>query len=169
MGPDGRLAAIKAFDTVAERDREAGLFRRLRGLCAVPAVVDAQLELVWTEADERRVHALALEWVGPPDAGGPQFVPLWQRPRLPEEALDQVRAALAAMHKLGVAHGDVRPPNLAWDPAAGRAFVLDLGSAVTRRDATRPCEFDARCRTDLQRLDEIVAAAQAPPSAGPGS
>ncbi len=57
-----RLAAIKAFDTVAERDREAGLFRRLRWLRAVPAVVDAQMELVWNESDERRVHALALEW-----------------------------------------------------------------------------------------------------------
>ncbi len=151
-GP-GRLVAVKAYDTAEARDREAARFRELRSLPAVPALLDGQLELEWTEAEERRVHALVLEWVGPPDAGGAQCAPAGGgRVGLPREALEQVRAALGAMHGLGVAHGDVRGPNLAWDPVARRAFVLDLSHAVAWGEA----EFAAECRTDLQRVAELM-------------
>ena len=123
----------------------------------MPALLDGRLELEWTEAEERRVHALVLEWVGPPGAGGPQCAPAGVgRAGLPREALEQVRKALGAMHGLGVAHGDVRGPNLAWDPVAERAFVLDLSHAVARREAASAAEFAAECRTDLQRVAELM-------------
>jgi len=124
----------------------------------VPELLDARLQLEWTEAEERRVHALVLEWVGPSGAGGPQFAlpPRGRAAGLPREALEQVREALGAMHRRGVAHGDVRGPNLAWDPVARRAFVLDLSHAVGRAEAASAADFAAHCRTDLQRVAELM-------------
>ena len=160
---------MKAYDTAAARDREAARFRELRSLRAVPALLDGRLELEWTEAEERRVHALVLEWVGPPGAGGPQCAPAGGgRAGLPREALEQMRKALGAMHGLGVTHGDVRGPNLAWDPVAERAFVLDLSHAVARGEAASAAEFAAECRTDLQRVAELMEdEARARARAGP--
>jgi len=53
-------------------------------------------------------------------------------PSLPTSALHMVRETLQEMHALGVAHGDVRLPNLAYDPVTGRVFVLDLSHGVAR-------------------------------------
>ena len=166
-GPgEGRLVVVKAYDTEEARDREAARFRELQGLRSLPAVVDERLELEWTDAEERRVHALVLAWVGPPDSGGPAVGTARRGGAgLPLEALSQVREALLAMHRRGVAHGDVRLPNLAWDPAARQAFVLDLSHALALRDAASPAEFNAECRADLQRVAELVEDARA--RAGP--
>lgn len=53
-------------------------------------------------------------------------------PSLPTSALHMVSETLQEMHALGVAHGDVRLPNLAYDPVTGRVFVLDLSHGVAR-------------------------------------
>ena len=157
-GKEGRLVAVKAYDSAEDRDREARRFWELQGLRAVPELLDARLQLEWTEAEERRVHALVLEWVGPSGAGGPQYAlpPLGRAAGLPREALEQVREALVAMHRRGVAHGDVWGANLAWDPVARRAFVLDLSNAVGRAEAASAAEFAAHCQTDLQRVAELM-------------
>ena len=61
------------------------------------------------------------------------------------------------MHALGVAHGDVRPANLGYDPVTGRAFVLDLSHSLARGEA----DFCVKCAEDLREMDRLIAAAQA--------
>lgn len=43
--------------------------------------------------------------------------------------LDQVASALAAAHKVGVVHRDIRPGNIMWDASTDRAVVTDFGIA----------------------------------------
>jgi serine/threonine-protein kinase len=43
--------------------------------------------------------------------------------------LEQVSGALAAAHAVGVVHRDIRPGNVIWDAAAGRAVLTDFGIA----------------------------------------
>jgi DNA-binding NtrC family response regulator len=45
--------------------------------------------------------------------------------------LAQAGATLGSLHALGLVHGDLKPAHVRFD-AAGRATLLDLGSAVTR-------------------------------------
>ena len=152
----GRLAAIKAYDTEAARDLEAARFRLVEGVRGFPRVVRERLELEWTEAAERRVHAFVLEWVGPVDEGGARFGGVQPAP-LPVSGLVQVRESLVAMHRRGVAHGDVREDNLAWDAAAGRAYVLDLSLASARGEAG----FASACQEDLCSVGRLLADARA--------
>ena len=150
-----RLVAVKAFERTEARNAEARLLRRLKPLQvsgAIPALLDGELELEWTDAEERRVHALMMAWVGPPDAGGRG----WSRPSPPAAALRRARSVLEEMHALGVAHGDVRLPNLSYDPVAGRVFVLDLSHGVARGEA----DFGVRCAEDLHEMDRLIAAAE---------
>jgi hypothetical protein len=157
---DGQLVAIKAYDEVAERDVEAARFRQVEGLRGFPRVVRDRLELEWSEAEESRVHAFVLEWVGPADAGGPQFGGPRTAP-LPVSGLEQVRKALVAMHRRGVAHGDVREDNMAWDAEAGLAYVLDLSHAsVTSSDPYLERMFALQCYTDVFYLDQLLAEAR---------
>jgi hypothetical protein len=152
----GRLAAIKAYDTEEARDREVARHRRLRGLLGMPRVLKERLELEWSEAEERRVHAFVLEWVGPEDAGGARFGGARAAP-LPVHGLKQVREVLGGMHRCGVAHGDLHEDNLVWDAAAGRAYVVDLSLGSTRGEA----DFVAECHEDMACVDRMLASARA--------
>jgi hypothetical protein len=152
----GRLAAIKAYDTEEARDREVARHRRLRGLRGMPRVLKERLELEWSEAEERRVHAFVLEWVGPEDAGGARFGGARAVP-LPVHGLEQVREALGEMHRRGVAHGDLHEDNLVWDAAAGRAYVVDLSLGSTRGGA----DFVAECHEDMACVNRMLASALA--------
>jgi hypothetical protein len=150
------LVAVKAFDTAKARDSEAAKYRMLKPLQAagaIPALLKGELRLGWTERDERRVHALVVSWVGPPDTEDHVAVPL----SLPTNALHRVRETLEEMHALGVAHGDVRLQNLAYDPVTGRVFVLDLSHSVARGEA----DFGSQCADDMMGIDHLIAEAQA--------
>ena len=155
----GQLAAIKAYDTEEARDAEVARYKRLQGLGGLPQVLRERLGLVWSEAEEGRVHALVLSWVGPDDAGGERFSGARAAAALPARALAQVRATLVAMHGRGVAHGDVREDNVVWDAAAGQAYVVDLSHAATEGDAG--AGFAAECCEDLCRAERLFAEAQA--------
>ena len=159
MAGDERPVAIKAYDTEEARDAEVARFLRLQGLQAVPRLVRERLELVWSEAEETRVHALVLAWVGAEDEGGERFGG-GRAAALPPPALVQVREALVRMHRLGVAHRDVREDNLVWDASGRRAYVLDLSHAVTEGDAGAE-GFAGLCQEDLSSVDRLLAAARA--------
>jgi hypothetical protein len=159
MAGDGRLVAIKAYNTEEARDAEAARYLRLQGLRAVPRLVRERLELVWSEAEETRVHALVLAWVGAEDEGGERFGGA-RAAALPAPALVQVRKALVRMHRLGVAHRDVREDNLVWDASGRQAYVLDLSHAVTEGDAGAE-GFAGLCQEDLSSVERLLAAVRA--------
>jgi hypothetical protein len=57
------MVAVKAFDTVQARDSEEAKYHMLKPLQAagaIPALLNGELRLEWTERDESRVHALAV-------------------------------------------------------------------------------------------------------------
>ena len=101
------------------------------------------------------MHALVLAWVGPEDAGGERFGGAWAA-ALTAGAVSQVRNALNAMHRRGVAHGDVREDNVVWDAAEGRAYVVDLSHAATEGDVG-PAEFARLCNEDLYCAERLMA------------
>lgn len=142
---DGRLAAVKAFDTKIDRDIEVKCYRNLERLQiagSIPMLLNGDLELEWPNSHERRVHALVMEWVGPLDVEGGLF----ELPPLPVAALVSVRKILEEMHESGIAHGDVRSPNVIYDSSTGRVAILDFGHSCTsiERDFVECCQQDLR-------------------------
>jgi hypothetical protein len=155
-----RLVAMKAYASEQARDEEAVHYRALQGVEGVPELVAGALELAWSDKEERRVHALVVAWVGPPDAGGCRLAPA---PALGLAALAQVREILRAMHARGVAHGDVRRANLCCDPSSGRAFVIDFSHSVARGGGGGV--FKAECRADMWGVEQLMREARARESA----
>jgi serine/threonine protein kinase len=77
----------------------------------------------------------------------------------------QVASALAAAHEQGVLHRDVRPNNVIWDAAAGRAVLTDFGLAVallcplTGRLRHRRCHARRRLLRTTARFRNVGCAA----------
>jgi hypothetical protein len=156
-GAERSLAAVKAFDTVEARDSEVRLYELLKPLhdIGIPKLLDGELKLKWTEPQEPRVHAHLTSWVGPPNGGGFGAARRFSPP--PVSSLRRARAILEEMHKLGVAHGDVRLPNLSWDPMTERVFVLDLSHGQAHGED----DFEYLCGADLRKMDRLIAEAEA--------
>jgi serine/threonine protein kinase len=71
----------------------------------------------------------------------------------------QVASALAAAHEQGVLHRDVRPNNVIWDAAAGRAVLTDFGLAVALLCPLTGRLRDRRCHA-RRRLLRTTARSQ---------
>lgn len=75
-------------------------------------------------------------------------LPLVQALRLFADAA----AGIAALHRAGVAHADLRPDNVVVIERGAGARLLDLGSALLRADPGYP----AGTRQDLERLGDLL-------------
>jgi tRNA A-37 threonylcarbamoyl transferase component Bud32 len=60
-------------------------------------------------------HMLLMAWGGEPLAGSQ-----WQT------KLHAVKRSHGKIHKLGVRHGDVRPPNTLWNSELNRVLIIDF-------------------------------------------
>jgi DNA-binding SARP family transcriptional activator/tRNA A-37 threonylcarbamoyl transferase component Bud32 len=161
----GRLVAIKVLaerfvgDTVAERrfEREARASARIQH----PHVATV-FRIGRTAAG---VPFLVLPYV---DGGSLEDRIAAAGPLLPPEVrryAGQAAAALAAAHRLGIVHRDVRPANLLYDRASDRVLLSDFGLAAVLETGheevlrlTRPGESlgDPRYASPEQLAGELV-------------
>jgi hypothetical protein len=137
------LVAIKCYADSRSRDLEVACYDALwplQGQC-IPTLLKRDLQL---ESDGERRHGLVLSWVGESDNGNYLT--------LPTRVLQRARELVASMHKLGVAHGDVRAENMNYDFRTDKLFIFDFSQAEMRR-APDDEEFDEACKKDLESLD----------------
>jgi hypothetical protein len=139
---------IKLYLSAERHREEVECYRALAGMAGAAELLAEEAALP-LDGEERPRVGLVVGW-----AGSVYDV-------VPPAGLERAERILREMHRRGVAHGDGRGANLAWDPAARRAFVLDLSHALARRDAASTAEIDSEFRTDLQRVGELVEDARA--------
>lgn len=125
LGPDGREVALKVVKADVAADEE---FRRrfAREARAAQKVSDSHVVAVVDEGEHDGLPYLVQELI----EGGSLAERLEAGPRLePEEVVrvcHQVAAGLAAMHRAGLVHRDVKPGNILLDEE-GRAYIADFG------------------------------------------
>ncbi|KAI9765038.1 MAG: hypothetical protein M1840_007863 [Geoglossum simile] len=80
-------------------------------------------------------------------------------PREQEMVVEQAKESMREIHRRGVIHRDVRPPNLVWDKRAGRVRVIDFGNAaVVAREADGGFDpgVEDWMRSEVRRIEAIV-------------
>lgn len=142
------------------------------GDCAVKVAkreIDGAVGFLERERDalSRGPFANVVELLDAGSAGAPFLVLSWldgaslrdlicRRRQLPlAQALRLFRDAaggVAALHRAGVAHADLRPDNVLVLERDSQARLLDLGSAVLRADPA----FPAATHQDVERLGELL-------------
>ena len=75
---------------------------------------------------------------------------------VPVAGLERAGRILGEMHRLGVAHGDMSPRNMSYDPATGRVVLFDLSEGVMLRGEDSEARFREACREDLELLQDEV-------------
>jgi transcriptional regulator with GAF, ATPase, and Fis domain len=126
----GERVALKVGHAAAERERFASEAVRLvlaaspalpalRGAGLLPAAVGASCDA------GHGAPYLALEWIEG-NALDPRVLSV-DRVELALVVARDLGRALADLHAAGYAHGDVKPGNVLFDAAAGRARPVDLG------------------------------------------
>jgi serine/threonine-protein kinase PknK len=128
------------------------------------AIVDGGVARAFTLSDRGAAHRarafLALRWVdGTPL--GPSRLPEDRRISLALATARDVGEALADLHGIGIAHGDIKPDNLILD-STGMVHVIDLGLAGPVHGSSIPgatLRYLARHDADLgdTRARDLVA------------
>jgi serine/threonine-protein kinase PknK len=138
----GRKVALKVGHGANERHRLADEAERLAlaDSPGIAALLDAGLVPPGESELEAGLPYLALEWVDG-SAIDPRRIPGAQRERIALAVARDVGDALASLHAMGVAHGDVKPENVILGTEPGtralRATLVDLGLG-TRADEVAP-------------------------------
>jgi serine/threonine protein kinase len=145
LGKGGMGVVYRAWDTVDEREvalkigevpsDEAAAGRLLREIRHAAAVRDPHVCAVYgTGTTDTGAIFLAMELME-----GPTFVDIAKRsrsgPSIWIEALRALALGLAAVHREGIVHRDVKPQNVMFD-AAGTLKLLDFGIARSVQDET---------------------------------
>jgi serine/threonine-protein kinase PknK len=135
----GARVALKVGHGASERARFAGEASRLALALspALPALIEVGLVPVGIQStlgSSPGAPYLALEWVEgiPLD---PAALPAADRVHVALIVARDLGRALADLHSAGLAHGDVKPANVLYEPKAQRARPIDLGLSemVTER------------------------------------
>ncbi|KAI9760858.1 MAG: hypothetical protein M1840_002191 [Geoglossum simile] len=80
-------------------------------------------------------------------------------PREQERVVEQAKESMREIHRRGVLHRDVRPPNLVWDKRAGRVRVIDFGRGevvMRETDGGFSPREEYRMMAEVERIEEIV-------------
>lgn len=86
-----------------------------------------------------------------------QRLPHRREPPPPPGFWANSRRLIDGLHRLGVAHGDLRRKNLLMDPE-GRAYLIDFATAIRRRDRGLHAPLvNLLCRR-LQKVDRVTYA-----------
>ncbi|MCS6803036.1 MAG: PQQ-binding-like beta-propeller repeat protein [Chloroflexota bacterium] len=128
----GRPVVVKVLHRYFARDPALirRLFSVLEAVRALPPHPHLLPPLEWGESPEG-------VWIAAPRAAGHSLERL--APPLPPDLVlllvDGVAAALAHAHAAGIAHGNLKPTNVFYDPASGQLEVGDFGLGILGQGA----------------------------------
>ena len=145
---ENTLVAVKCYADDDMRDREVTCYQKLRSLQAIsiPYLIESNVEV--SSGEHGRMHALLLSWIGG-QFGGNYIT-------LPTKALLLAGEIISKMHKLGVAHGDVRAENMNYNFTTGKLFVYDFSESVVDELDGKEA-FEKACEIDNEALDQMIA------------
>ena len=126
---DGLAVALKLGRSGAERARFASEAERLVLACStgLPQVFDVGLLPPAARADlglPKQVPFIAMEWL-PGSAIDARSLTDAERVELALVVARDIGEALADLHQVGIAHGDLKPRNIVLDRAALRARLVE--------------------------------------------
>jgi eukaryotic-like serine/threonine-protein kinase len=127
--PERGLAAVKVLRPRLSQDPVA-VKRFLREAEFGARVSHPNIVRTYDFGEADGVHYLALEWAeGEPLAN---FVTRSGHlaPQLVATIVEQLGAALSAVHKAGIVHRDLKPANMMYNPATQEVKLLDFGIAT---------------------------------------
>ncbi|MEL6105622.1 MAG: protein kinase [Planctomycetota bacterium] len=131
----GRNVAIKLLNP-ALADQESARTRFAREARAMAAITHEHIVPVYAVDEHNEVPYLVMEYV----PGGTLAQRLERGPLDVVETVRvglQIARGLAAAHRLGVVHRDVKPSNILLDPGVERVRVADFGLARAFSDQTQ--------------------------------
>jgi hypothetical protein len=139
--------AVKSYSAEEDRDFEVkcyGLLKDLQG-SSVPVLLDPYFTV--EEEEHGRSHGLVISWVGSQHGGSYRM--------LPTDALQAARRIVVAMHRLGVAHGDIHPLNMNYNFKTKELFLLDFSHAAMEGTIGQDA-FQQACLEDLFEVDRLI-------------
>lgn len=151
---NGELVVLKAYETEERLNLEVKCYQQLNDMQGrmIPRLLRAGFKLSSCLAlggsSNRRRFAMVLSWEGLHSSSCCGM----GSPSLSLEALQSTRKVLEAMHMRGVAHGDVKEDNMAFNVARRQSIVFDFSHAALKGDI----DFDKKCTGDLQGIDTLI-------------
>jgi serine/threonine protein kinase len=141
-----RLVAVKAYEDIQNRNFEVACYEALKPLqgSSIPELFDVITILI---EDDPCKYGLVLSWIDVQDDADM---------KIPVSSLLEARAIVKSMHRLGVAHGDIKLSNMNFNANTRTLQIFDFSHAFLKSDHST-VEFSGACVQDLEALDEIIS------------